>query len=246
VPASTISTVELALESVMTGALEGLVAVLSEAAGSDPASAYCGDETVWKTARQWASSLPLRASAQSAVWACLPQYGAWRYEDVLDVSVTGVTTRFMRDSGLELVGALRCLPSQTEQYLADVWDGINDGAWDQIDASCEGFLDSLRLPAQLRAEIRAYGCRIQHAHFGKQDMVGWELVNCDLLLADLRSCWNIESADFSGTNWWSAILPPVARYSLSRRCENSRFLAWCDNPPWSNPYYTARWPSPFD
>lgn len=210
------------------------------------ASGYQGGYRCWQTARRWAAALPLRASAENAALALLPADGSWRYEDILDVSVTGATSRFMAGLGTGLTDALDSLPDPLPQYLADVWDGLNDGAWDQIDSRSEEFVSSLSLPDEVGRPVDAVGCRMQRAHFGSQDAEHWRLVDCDLLLADFRSCRHVERIDFTGSNWWSAILPPPARYHHSRRSRSSAFLAWCAAPPWTNPYFTSAWPHPLD
>jgi hypothetical protein len=209
-------------------------------------SAYRGGYECWEAVRAWASRLPLRAAAEDVVSRLLPHDGSWHYEDVLDVSVTQATTRLMANNARALESALSGCPSPAEEYLADIWDGVNDGAWDQIDETSSGFISSWRLHSGAGKVLDIEGCRLQRARLGIQDADRWRLVNCDLFLADFRSCRNLEKADLSGSNWWSAILPPPARYSLSRSCEDSRFLAWCDNPPWRNPYFTGRWPRPFE
>jgi hypothetical protein len=239
------ATVEGALLRSMSAATDDLIARLAVVASHIP-SGYRGGYKCWALARGWASSLPLRASAEDAVLSRLPTDGSWRYEDILDVSVTGATTRLMQRHAGRLDVALRHLPAATPEYLADIWDGINDGAWDQIDSRSSGFVASLYLPTDIGKPLTAVDCRMQRAHFGLQDARGWRLNHCDLFLADFRSCRNVELVDFTGSNWWSAILPPPARYHHSRRCTVPEFLAWCQAPPWTNPYYRHPWPMPFD
>lgn len=237
--------VEQALLGAMSAGVEQLFIQLG-GLSPDTASAYRGGYQCWLTARRWAGSLPLRASAEDAVLKNLPGDGSWRYEDILDVSVTGATTKLMDGRAERFLAVLSRLPDRAAEFLADIWDGINDGAWDQIDASSQGFVASLCLPSEMSTVLKAQSCRLQRAHLGRQDTRGWRLVNCDLLLADFRSCRNVELIDFTGSNWWAAILPPPARYHLSRDCSSSAFLEWCEAPPWRNPYYTAAWPTPLD
>lgn len=237
--------VEEALLHAMRHSLPNLLRRLDDVPASEP-SAYQGGYRVWLAARAWASGLPLRASAETMLAELLPDDSSWRYEDILDVAVTGATTRLMSRNSAVLRAHLGNRHNPIEQYLADVWDGINDGAWDQIDAATRDFVASLDLPPAMTGSLTALGCRLQRAHLGAQDVKSWRLIDCDLLLADFRSCENVEFVDFNGSNWWAAILPPPARYHLSRWCDDPRFTAWCEAPPWSNPYYTSRWPTPFD
>ncbi|QLQ36714.1 toll/interleukin-1 receptor domain-containing protein [Micromonospora robiginosa] len=237
--------VEAALLHAMRRSLPGLVRMLNEVQASEH-SAYRGGSRVWLTARAWASGLPLRASAESTLAELLPNDGSWRYEDILDIAVTGATTKLMSGNVAALHSCLSGRHDPVEQYLADVWDGVNDGAWDQIDATTRAYVASLDLPPAMTGSLTAIHCRLQRAHLGAQDVRAWRLIDCELLLADFRSCANVELADFSGSNWWAAILPPPARYHLSRSSADPRFLAWCAAPPWSNPYYTSQWPTPFD
>ena len=208
-------------------------------------SAYRGGYECWESVRAWARKLPLRAAAEDVVSELLPHDGSWHYEDILDVSVTQATTRLMANNARAFEAALEECASPTEEYLADIWDGVNDGAWDQIDATSSEFVSSLKLQSDAGKVFDIEGCKLQRARLGAQDVGRWRLVNCDLFLADFRSCRNLEKADLRGSNWWSAILPPPARYHLSRSCDDSRFFEWCDVPPWRNPYFTAQWPSPF-
>ncbi|MET8258200.1 TIR domain-containing protein [Micromonospora sp. NPDC005205] len=237
--------VEEALLHAMRRSLPDLVRMLNEVPATER-SAYRGGSRIWLTARSWASGLPLRASAESTLAELLPHDSSWRYEDILDIAVTGATTKMMDGNAAALHACLSARHDQAEQYLADVWDGVNDGAWDQIDATTRAYVASLDLPPAMTGSLTAIDCRLQRAHLGAQDVQAWRLIDCELLLADFRSCRNVELADFSGSNWWSAILPPPARYHLSRSSADPRFLAWCAAPPWSNPYYTSQWPTPFD
>jgi hypothetical protein len=141
--------------------------------------------------------------------------------------------------------ALKDCVSPTDEYLADIWDGVNDGAWDQIDATSSEFISSLRLQSHARKTLDIQECKLQRARLGAQDVGSWRLISCDLFLADFRSCRNLEKADLRGSNWWSAILPPPARYYLSRSCDDNRFREWCEAPPWRNPHFAKQWPVPF-
>ncbi|WP_327037997.1 toll/interleukin-1 receptor domain-containing protein [Micromonospora maris] len=237
--------VEEALLRAMRQSLPDLVRRLA-GVPADERSAYRGGSRVWLTARAWASGLPLRASAEATLAELLPRDSSWRYEDILDVAVTGATTTLMSRNSSDLHTCLSARHDPVEQYLADVWDGVNDGAWDQIDATGRDYVASLDLPPAMTGSLTAIGCRLQRAHLGAQDVREWRLIDCELLLADFRSCRNVELADFAGSNWWAAILPPPARYHLSRSCDDPRFLAWCAAPPWTNPYYTSQWPTPFE
>jgi hypothetical protein len=236
--------VEEALLTAMSRSMAGLLASLSDVPPAEP-SAYRGGYRVWQTARAWAAALPLRASAENAAMRLLPSDGSWRYEDILDVSVTGATTTLMDIESAALARLLDRRQDPAAQYLADIWDGINDGAWDQIDANSHDYVTSLNLPSGMTGTVTAIGCRMQRARLGAQDVDGWRLINCELLLADFRSCSNVERVEFTGSNWWTAILPPPARYHHSRSCATPEFLHWCESPPWANPYYTSAWPTPF-
>ena len=233
-----------ALLDAMSSGVDRLVATLRSEVPGTP-SGFTGGYRCWLVAREWASALPLRTFAEGALMQ-VPGDGAWRYEDILDVAVTGATTTFMERNMDAVRPALGRQSTPLAAYLADVWDGVNDGAWDQIDASARDYVGSLYLPAEMGKTLTAARCSMQRAHFGPQDVRGWRFVECDLLLADFRSCRNVEQADFSGSNWWAAILPPPARYFLSRGCRTPAYLDWCQSPPWRNPYYTAEWPTPFE
>lgn len=235
--------VQDALQSVMSQAVDRLVAALASMDPGTP-SGFRGGYRCWQVAREWARALPLRAYAEGALLQ-VPGDGAWRYEDILDVAVTSATTTFMGGHEAMITTPLVEHSFPQAEYLADVWDGVNDGAWDQIDASGGDYVGSLYLPAEMSTSLTAVRCSMQRAHLGTQDVRDWRFLECDLLLADFRSCRNIEHADFSGSNWWGAILPPPARYHLSRDCETPAYLEWCQSPPWRNPYYTAQWPTPF-
>jgi|GEM_PF-2255523 len=249
---SEVRTIEPAVAATVEGALlaamQGAVAALIEALRATPAtehSCFRGGEQIWWAARAWAAGLPLRTFAETALTELLPNDGSWRYEDILDVAVTGATTSLMRRNAEGFDAAVRHLTDAGAEYLADVWDGINDGAWDQIDRSTRSYVAAFDLPESVASTLVARGCRMQRAHLGRQDVRGWRLLDCELMLADFRSCTNVHLADFTGSNWWSAILPPAARYHLSRQCVAEDFLAWCARPPWINPYYTRPWPAPF-
>jgi hypothetical protein len=210
------------------------------------ASAHGGGYECWEAVRAWARKLPLRAAAENALSNLLPRDGSWHYEDILDVSVTQATTRLMANSAEVFSSALAPGVSDANEYLADIWDGINDGAWDQIDATSSDFVSALKLPSATAKVLDVEACSLQRARLGIQDATRWRLVNSDLFLADLRSCRNLEKAEMAGSNWWSAIMPPPARYYLSRSCRDDRFIAWCEAPPWRNPYFSASWPTPFE
>lgn len=239
-----VEAVQDALLSSLEESVSELVILLQHLVPSSR-SGYRGGYEPWEAVRAWARSLPLRATAENAISELLPHDGSWHYEDILDVSVTQATTRLMASNAQAFIAALNDASSGPQEYLADIWDGINDGAWDQIDATSAEFVSSFKLLSPLQRVLDIEGCQIQRARFGAQDASRWRLVNSDLFLADLRSCRNLETADLTGSNWWSAILPPPARYHLSRSCESDRFLAWCESPPWQNPYFTQPWPFPF-
>jgi hypothetical protein len=239
-----VETVQAALFSSLEESVSEVLAMLEHLVPSYT-SGYRGGYEPWEAVRAWARSLPLRAAAENAISELLPHDGLWHYEDILDVSVTEATTRLMAGNAGAFSAALKSACSDPDEYLADIWDGINDGAWDQIDATSAEFVSSFKLPGTLQNILDIEGCQVQRARFGVQDASRWRLVNSDLFLADLRSCRNLESADLTGSNWWSAILPPAARYHLSRSCENEGFLEWCESPPWRNPYFSQSWPLPF-
>jgi hypothetical protein len=244
IPGDVSAIVEARLSESLSEALDGLTGSIQRAVASDT-SAFNGGYACWRAVRSWASALQLRADAESSITDRLPRDGSWRYEDILDVSVTGASTRFMDENRERLVAALADGRSPVIEYLADVWDGINDGAWDQIDATPHEFASSFSLPPSESGRIRAVSSGFQRAHFGAHDAGQWIFRDCDLLLADFRSCANLETTDFDGSNWWSAILPPPVRYRKSRECVDEAFLSWCESPPWRNPYYTSEWPAPF-
>lgn len=237
--------VEAALITSLKEHIPGLLAILEPIAHST-ASAFRGGYECWESVRSWARNLPLRAVAEEAVVQLLPRDGSWRYEDILDVSVTGATTRLMTDYSEQFNAILQSSVSPVKEYLADIWDGINDGAWDQIDATSSAFISALNLQQASGKILVMEECGMQRARLGVQDVEHWRFIRCDLFLADFRSCRNLEKADLSGSNWWSAILPPPARYYLSRTCGDVRFMDWCVAPPWRNPYFSAEWPIPFN
>jgi hypothetical protein len=239
-----VETFQAALLSSLEESVSELLAMLQRLVPAR-SSAYRGGYECWEAVRAWTRSLPLRASAENAISELLPHDGSWRYEDILDVSVTGATTRLMAGNAEEFAAVLTAAPDDPNEYLADIWDGINDGAWDQIDTTSNEFVSSFKLSSSASTVVNIDRCQIQRARFGIQDVSRWRLVNSDLFLADLRSCRNVEAADLTGSNWWSAILPPPARYYLSRSCESDEFFSWCESPPWRNPYFAEPWPSPF-
>ena len=245
VEASVAEIVEDAFLSSLDASVDELLAMLRHLVPV-AASAYRGGYETWEAVRAWARKLPLRAAAENALSDLLPRDGSWHYEDILDVSVTQATTRLMASYAEEFSNALMRGVSNMGEYLADIWDGINDGAWDQIDATSSEFVSSLKLPSATSKVVDVETCSLQRARLGIQDVTGWRLVNSDLFLVDLRSCRNLEKADLTGSNRWSAILPPPARYHLSRSCQDNRFLAWCETPPWRNPYFSGSWPAPFE
>jgi hypothetical protein len=237
------SVVRDALKDAMMRSAHRLMSVL-RTLPNDARSGFRGGYEYWSTARAWAGALPLRASAEGLL-AQLPNDGEWRYEDILDVAVTGATTAFLDNVSDGIRTAVEGRAATSSEYLADVWDGVNDGAWDQIDATARDYVGSFFLPPEMGRKLIATRCSLQRARLGAQDVGTWRLTECDLLLADFRSCRNVEKADFRGSNWWAAILPPPARYFLSRDCQDPEFLRWCASPPWANPYYTENWPVPF-
>lgn len=243
VPEEVVQTVQDVLVDVMTPAVDDLLGFLRSRVPGSP-SAFRGGHRCWTTAREWAGHLPLRPMCETALYE-VAEDGEWRYEDVLDVAVTGATTTVMDRRGRDLLSVLDASPYRSTEYLADVWDGINDGAWDQVNTTAQGYLGSLCLPEEMPRSVRAVRCGLQRARMGSQDVRNWQFLECDLLLSDFRSCRNVERADLSGSNWWSAILPPAARYAMSTSCDRQEYLDWCASPPWTNPYHTAGWPVPF-
>jgi hypothetical protein len=237
-------TVQSALLSSLKASVSDLLSMLQRLVATS-SSAYRGGYECWEAVRAWARSLPLRASAENAIAELLPHDGSWHYEDILDVSVTEATSCLMADNAEAFAAVLATGTCDPDEYLADIWDGINDGAWDQIDATSIEYVSSFKLIGSKSRVMDIDGCQIQRARFGVQDASRWRLVNSDLFLADLRSCRNVEAADLTGSNWWSAILPPPARYQLSRSFESDGFVSWCASPPWRNPYFAGTWPTPF-
>ncbi len=207
--------------------------------------AYGGDGRIWERARVWARGLPLRALVEDTILHELPADRAWRHEDVLDVAVTGATTAFMAEQPGALEAALRGADVGLATLLADVWDGLNDGAWDQLLVERQSSLEGLLVLDDARHQVSARDCRLQRAQLRDQDLSGWTLERCDLHLADLRSCQGLLNAGLAGSNWWSAMLAPADRYELMRRGEgDERLASWMASPPWTNPYYTDPWPAP--
>jgi hypothetical protein len=245
--------VERAVAELVEGALssslqENIAELLTQLRSvvHETVSGYRGGYECWAAVRAWARKLPLRATAEDVVSQLLPHDGSWHYEDILDVSVTRASTRLMTANSKAFAEALQGHVSPINEYLADIWDGINDGAWDQISETSKDFISSLELKSDAGKILNMKECGVQRARLASQDVQHWRLTDCDLFLADFRSCRNLEKTDLSGSNWWSAILPPPARYHLSRSCDDSRFYEWCEAPPWSNPYFEAQWPTPFD
>ena len=236
--------VEETLISALEENVSELLTMLRRVAHST-VSAYRGGYECWEIVRAWARKLPLRAAVEDVISQLLPRDGSWHYEDILDVSVTQATTRLMANNADAFDAALENHVSPVNEYLADIWDGVNDGAWDQIDAASREFISSLKLKSNSGKILNIEECKMQRARLGAQDVGRWRLVNCDLFLADFRSCRNLERTDLSGSNWWSAILPPPARYYLSRSCDDIRFREWCEAPPWNNPHFETQWPTPF-
>ena len=226
--------------------LHVLLGGLAVAAG-DCRSAYGGDGRVWEATRRWARGLPLRALIEDAILEEIPADRPWRHEDVLDVAVTSATTIFMSQQALQLENALRQAGASTHALLADVWDGVNDGAWDQLLVDRQESLEGLMVLDDANHKLEAVDCGLQRAQFGRQDVAEWVFERCDLHLADLRSCRNVLSSTLSGSNWWSAMLAPHHRYQLMRHLpEDERLATWIAAPPWQNPYYTAPWPAPLE
>jgi hypothetical protein len=226
--------------------LDALVGGLA-AAAEDCHSAYGGDGRVWEATRRWARGVPLRALIEDAILEEIPADRPWRHEDVLDVAVTSATTIFMSQQVLRLENALRRAAASTHALLADVWDGVNDGAWDQLLVDRQESLEGLMVLDDARHQLEAVDCGLQRAQLGRQDVAGWVFERCDLHLADLRSCRNVLSSSLNGSNWWSAMLAPHDRYQLMRDPpEDERLATWITAPPWQNPYYTAPWPAPLE
>jgi pimeloyl-ACP methyl ester carboxylesterase len=206
-------------------------------------SAGSGEGIFWEIAREWAASLQLRADAEARIREALPAEGVWRFEDVLDMSVVDASTEVMKRFHSDLCGALESLPDPIHWMLADIWDGLNDGCWDQIRVGHERQYSTFTTPSD-GLLLRAERSNFHGAAFGNASIEGWRFLECDLTWADFRSCSNIDQANFQGSNWWTSILPPTVRYALSRSETDPRFRTWGQSPPWSNPYWSATWPTP--
>lgn len=236
--------IQRVLEDTIESHLEELVAELGRIGLLEP-SASRGGYAFWMTAREWARRVPIRAHAEAAAYDGLSQDGLWRYEDILDVSITGASTAVLARAHERLLETFKGRPEEMPRYLADVWDGVNDGAWDQIDFAHSDFVSTLRIVGGVKRTVIATDCRLQRAQFDTSSCRGWRFERCDLRLADLRSCADLEDAYFTDTNWWSALLPPPVRYAMSIDCTEPAFLAWASDPPWRNPYWYGTWPDPF-
>lgn len=240
-PQSAVDIVASTLSSNLEVAREGLFCSLS-ALPPETLTGWRGGSAFWMCAREWARGLPLLLESSLALDQVVAT-GSWQYEDILDVAITGATTSFMTGQRLAIEGAL---PSNTDtaEALADIWDGVNDGAWDQVAATQLGRVSHL-IVRDGYEKLSLLRCSIQRAQFGNNDLAGWEFRDSDLRMADLRSCQGVSRADFAGSNWWAAILPPHDRYRMSRGCQDAAFLDWCREPPWQNPFWPDVWPSPF-
>lgn len=220
-----------------------LIERLATVSPSSP-SAWRGGDAYWTETRAWVASLPLLDTFRKAMDEYPLKLADWKYEAILDVAVTDASTAFLNSPGLAstMVEGRR---DPRNEILADVWDGTNDGLWDQLISSSLSGCSEFVAPNEMRG-FRADGCVLQRARLGSSDASDWSFVDCDLLLADMRNCSNLTSVSFGeGTNWWAAMLPPVTRYTLSRTRSEPGFVEWCASPPWSNPYWTQSWPRPF-
>lgn len=211
-------------------------------------SAYEGDSTLWRAVRSWAASLFAQYAIDTEVIVSSPNFSdLWRYEDILDDSVTGSTTQFMSDQDAALREVLSRFRGYIQACLADIWDGINDGVWDSISRMREEKVDALIVRGTGHdATLNLAGSKLQRSRLGNANVARWTFRGADLFLCDLRSCDGLESAELTESNWWDAILPPHVRYRLSRLEQADGFALWCERPPWSNPYYTGLWPVPLE
>jgi hypothetical protein len=243
VPPSLIDLVQSSLIETLTNSLDGLIKAI-RATPQDATSAYSGGNSYWLAARDWSHFLKLRADAETRILEQLPSSGGWKLEDILDVAVTASTTAVLKIVEGNLNGVLVNRPDPVHWMLADIWDGINDGCWDQLRAPEESFITAL-LVNRSDLVLRATQCSLQGARFGGSLVSDWSLTHCDLLWADFRSCIGVLEADMTGSNWWSSILPPAVRYAWSRDESGEAFNSWAENPPWINPYWDQGWPRPF-
>lgn len=233
------------LTELMRQGLPGLIARLSRMP-KGARSCNSGSRAYWIAARQWAGSLKLRAKLEQRISEELSPAASWRYEDILDVSVTEATTVLLIEFESHIRKVIAGAGSSAEEIFADLWDGFNDGCWDQVIADRSEYIDALVVPEGLgQATVVLRASHLQRARFGNADLSGWSMESCDLHLADLRSCTGVLAANLSNSNWWTAMLAPDDRYALSRIESHDQFMDWCADPPWCNPYYASPWPLPF-
>lgn len=223
----------------------GLVCLLRDLpAGST--SAYDGDPTLWRAVRTWAAGLFAHYLLDAELIANVPSFNRlWRYEDILDDAVTGATTQFMEQHESAILHQILGAAEKPQAWLADIWDGVNDGVWDRISRMREERVDAFVVRDEVEGTVLDLGgSRLQRGRLGTADVSDWRFRGADLLLCDMRSCRGLERSDLRGSNWWDAMLPPHIRYRLSQNERAPEFRVWCAAPPWSNPYYTGAWPAP--
>ncbi len=243
-PESTVNTVQIALVELLRANVLALAQELATVHPEAP-SAWRGGNRHWTVARGWARTLRVLDTIRDALGDEALTLSKWRYEAILDVAVTDATTAFLRDAS-DVGDALSGRRSPVSQLLADVWDGVNDGLWDQLVGAELSVASAFTVPDGW-GKLEAHRCSLQRARLGANDAAEWRFAGCDLLLCDLRSCANLSRRSFAeNTNWWAAMLEPAVRYDLSRDCADPDFANWCKDPPWVNPYWDGGWPRPFD
>lgn len=208
-------------------------------------SSFRGGDLFWSRSREWAFKHPIRTIILSALEDFINQFDAWRYEDVLDVLVVDVTTEFMKNLDNKLRLIVKDSFEEPEEILADLWDGLNDGAWDVL-INMQNQWEGLKICNNTLRCVDFSRAHLQRSCFFSSDVTGASFANSYLHLADFRSARGVCSANFSGSDWYNALLRPTDRYLLSKTFKNDeKYQLWCRNPPWNNPYYKGNWPDPF-
>lgn len=212
---------------------------------SSATSCYRGGRSYWQAGRTWAANLPIRTAVENFALSEMLVTNNWRYEDILDVSVTEASTYLLHNADKLVKNALGHRAAPHVEILSDLWDGLNDGCWDQVVQDRREYIDAFAIECDPSGwTVDLSDTCLERARFGSASLRSFNLSGADLTLADLRSCAHVPDSIEASQNWWQAILAPDHRYALSRAENRTAFLEWCGNPPWINPYYTHDWPRP--
>ena len=246
VPARMLSSVKDIWMSSLFNSADDLIKAILQLVEKDTKSCYSGCDAYWGVARLFARRIHLKQLISEKLLPFIDRLPAWKYEDVLNTLVTDVTTIFLDKLEQCLLPVMGEASEPNRMILADIWDGLNDGAWDTI-TGIQTQQDQFCLSNQVLNNVDFSRAHLQRAHFGESDLAGCRFAEASLHLADLRSAINVSMADYTGADWYNSILRPSDRYILSRSfLDDKDFLNWCSNPPWHNPYYTCNWPKPFE